>query len=54
MELLKEAIRRVVWVFGSLGFVPEQIVATNGTLKYRFLDWLYGEPIPLFDTQWPD
>jgi hypothetical protein len=50
MFWFKEAIRRVVffgcWLAGSDG----EFVATDGSLKFKFLSWLYDydrpEPLP--------
>lgn len=45
----KEFIRRVLFFM-----LPAEMVATSGTLKYRFLDWLYGDGVPEFETIWPE
>jgi hypothetical protein len=52
--MFKEAIRRVYFALVYLGLADEEIEATTGTWKYRFLDWLYGNGEPMFVTQLPD
>jgi hypothetical protein len=54
MEYLKEAIRRIYFVLVECGLAQAEVEAINGTLKYRFLMWLYGNPEPMFDMQWPE
>lgn len=54
MEVVKEFIRRIYFWLCEIGLVSPEVVAESGTLKYRWLMWLYGNPEPLFATQWPD
>jgi hypothetical protein len=42
-ELLKECIRRVIILPCLLGLASGEITAEAGTLKCRFLLWLYGD-----------
>lgn len=53
-EILKEAIRRLYFFLVYLGLANEEIEAMAGTLKYRFLGWLYGSGEPQFNVQWPE
>ena len=50
IEALKEVIRRIIFFFSISG----EFTATTGTLKHKFLDWLYGNGEPEFDVIWPD
>jgi len=52
---VKEIIRRIYFVLVWLGLADAEVVAVAGTIKHRFLTWMYGESdYPLFETQWPD
>jgi len=52
--MLKELIRRIYFFLCVIGLASPEIAATSGTLKFKFLMWLYGDPEPMFMTQWPD
>ena len=46
---MKELIRRILfWI------LPAEMVAQEGTLKFHFLNWLYGNGEPEFDVTWPE
>ena len=36
---MKELLRRIMFPF-----IPEEMTAKTGTLKFALLRWLYGEP----------
>lgn len=50
MEFVKNCIRYVLFWLPMDG----EFRAETGTLKYRFLDWLYGNGEPEFPVIWPD
>lgn len=50
IEGLKELIRRIIWILPIEG----EFKADKGSLKCRFLEWLYGNGEPEFDITWPD
>lgn len=47
---MKELIRQILFLF-----LPAEMEANEGTLKFRFLRWLYGEDAmePMFDVIYP-
>lgn len=51
----KEGIRRCVFWAIVLFDLGDEFVAYPGTLKFKFLNWLYdGGAEPEFDCQWPE
>lgn len=47
--MLKEIIRRIMWMLPW-----DEYAASPGTIKFQFLDWLYGNGVPEFDVIWPE
>jgi hypothetical protein len=51
---MKNAIRTIVFWYAALTG-HDEYPAESGTLKFRFLNWLYdGEAEPMFEMQLPD
>jgi len=50
---MKEILRWLLF-YSSLIFGDGEFRARSGTLKFAFLEWLYGEGEPEFDVTWPD
>lgn len=50
METFKEAIRRILFYLP----IGDEFVVTSGTLKFRFLRWLYGPGEPEFLCVMPE
>jgi hypothetical protein len=51
--VFKEVLRMLLF-YPSMIFGNGEFVAKSGTLKFRFLEWLYGPGEPEFDVIWPD
>lgn len=53
---MKNAIRWAYFTLCEVGLASPEVIAESGTLKYRWLCWLYGEDskFPLFDMQLPE
>lgn len=55
MEVFKEVVfRRPIFFVSWLLCLEPEMIAGQGTLKLRFLEWLYGPGTPEFASWRPD